>query len=92
MLKLFIMNRIKKEITLCKKEDFKVGEYLYMGMAKLNGKDNTVCISVGYKIDYCIKKGKQFVKLNKAPNNLVFYKINKVKIGELESCEEFKLL
>ena len=92
MLKLFIMDRIKKELDLYNREYFKLGEYLYMGMAKLNGKDNTVCISVGYKIDYCIKKGKQFVKLNKAPNSLVFYKINKVKIGELESCEDFKLL
>ena len=71
------------EINRINSPEFKLGEYIYMGMAKV--KDHTVCISVGYKIDYCLKKAKQFQSL---VNGVYFYKINKVKIGDLEQCDE----
>lgn len=77
-------SKINKEITLYDQEGFKLGEYIYMGMAKCKG--NTVCISVGYKIDYCIKKATDFSKLLPSIN---FYKVNKVKVGELVPCDEF---
>ena len=32
----------------------KLGDYIYMGMGKC--KEQTVCMSVADKIDYCIKK------------------------------------
>lgn len=81
------MNKIEKELCLYSNPDFKLGEYIYMGMAKLKGK--TVVISIAYKIDYCITKARQFEKLT--DNNLVFYKINKVKVGELEAMASFKI-
>lgn len=66
-------------------EEIKLGEYLYMGMGKCGGE--TVCLSVAYKIDYCIKKAKAFEKLSGGV--AVFTKINKVKTGELVAEEEF---
>jgi hypothetical protein len=77
---------INDEIKAVLKEDFKLGEYIYMGIAKIKGK--TVVISVGYKIDYCIKKAKEFAELVPDIN---FYKVNKIRVGELESCCEFKI-
>jgi hypothetical protein len=74
------------EMAWIESPEFVLGEYIYMGMAKL--KEKTVCVSIGYKIDYCYKKGKQFAKLC---TDLNFYKINKVRVGELEQCEEFYL-
>ena len=56
-----------------------------MGMGKC--KEQTVCMSVAYKIDYCIKKAKQFEEL--VGGEVRFYKVNKVKIGELEAQESF---
>ena len=56
-----------------------------MGMGKC--KEQTVCMSVAYKIDYCIKKAKQFEEL--VGGEVMFYKINKVKVGELEAKESF---
>ena len=56
-----------------------------MGMGKC--KEQTVCMSVAYKIDYCIKKAKQFEEL--VGGEVRFYKINKVKIGKLEAQESF---
>lgn len=65
-----------------KDKSFVLGEYIYMGMGKY-GKQS-VCISVGYKIDYCYKKAMEFENLDDSIN---FYKINKVKIGELKPCD-----
>ena len=49
-----------------------------MGMGEC--KEQLVCVSVAYKVDYCIKKAKQFEELT---DGLVkFKKINKVKVGE----------
>ena len=63
----------------------KIGEYIFMGMGKCNGE--TVCLSVAYKIDYCVKKAVQFEKL---ANGIVhFYKVNKVKVGQLEAETSF---
>ena len=56
-----------------------------MGMSKC--KEQTVCMSVAYKIDYCIKKAKQFEEL--VGGEVRFYKVNKVKVGELEAQESF---
>lgn len=56
-----------------------------MGMGKC--KEQTVCMSVAYKIDYCIKKAKQFEEL--VGGEVRFYKVNKVKIGKLEAQESF---
>ena len=56
-----------------------------MGMGKC--KEQTVCMSVAYKIDYCIKKAKQFEEL--VGGEVTFYKVNKVKVGELEAQESF---
>jgi hypothetical protein len=74
-----------KELELTTHEDFILGEYIYMGMGKCNGA--TVCMSVAYKIDYCIKKAEEF---EAASNDigLYFYKVNKIKIGELKPCDE----
>lgn len=56
----------------------KLGEYIYMGMGKVNG--HRVCMSVAYNLDYCVKKAIQF---EKASSNLVkFDKVNKIKVGE----------
>jgi hypothetical protein len=44
-------------------------------------------MSVAYKIDYCIKKAKQFEEL--VGGEVTFYKVNKVKVGELEAQESF---
>ena len=66
--------------------NFNLGEYLYMGMGMANG--HRVCISVAYKIDYCIKKAKQFVA---ADRNVTFTHINKIKVGELKECEKFMM-
>ena len=56
-----------------------------MGMGKC--KEQTVCMSVAYKIDYCIKKAKQFEEL--VGGEVRFYKVNKIKIGKLEAQESF---
>ncbi len=58
----------------------KLGEYIYMGMGKCL--EQTVVLSVAYKKEYCIKKAQQFESLTP---HVKFYKINKVKVGELEA-------
>ena len=63
----------------------KLGDYIYMEMGKC--KEETVCMSVAYKIDYCIKKAKEFEEL--VGGEVKFYKVNKVKVGELEAQESF---
>lgn len=74
---------IQEEIDWLQSENFKLAEYIYMAMAKVNG--HTVCIAVAYKINYCIKKALQFCE-NDAQIN--FTHINKVKVGELERCKK----
>lgn len=64
----------------------KLGEYIYMGMGKIDGR--TVCMSVAYKIEYCVKKALQFE--NAANGDILFKKVNKVRVGETEACESFK--
>ena len=75
---------IQQELNFINSSDFRLGEYIYMGMGKLDGR--TVCIAVAYKIDYCIKKAMQFVA---ADPHINFTHINKVKVGELEACDRF---
>lgn len=63
----------------------KLGEYIYMGMGVAN--NHRVCMSVAYKIDYAVKKAIQF---ENATNRLVIFdKVNKVKVGELEAETSF---
>ena len=74
-----------KELELTTHKDFILGEYIYMGMGKCNGR--TVCMSVAYKIDYCVKKAQEFEAASH-DIDLYFYKVNKIKIGELKPCDE----
>jgi hypothetical protein len=73
-----------KECELTKDKGFILGQYIYLGMGECNG--IKVCISVAYKIDYCMQKAKDFV--NASNDFIVFHKINKVKVGELIKCDE----
>lgn len=77
---------IISEIEHSKSDNFQLGEYIYMGMGLTKG--HRVCISVAYKIDYCIKKAKQFEEINES---VTFTHINKVKIGELERSKKILL-
>lgn len=77
---------IISEIEHSKSDNFQLGEYIYMGMGLTRG--HRVCMSVAYKIDYCIKKAKQFEEIN---NDVTFTHINKVKIGELERSRKILL-
>jgi hypothetical protein len=81
------------ELKYIKSKDFKLGEYIYMGMAELNGV--LVCVSTGYKIDYCFKKMDEFrenihsskgfdIKFN-------LLRINKTRVGETTKCQDFDL-
>ena len=76
--------KIIEEIEWSKNENFRLGEYIYMGMGLVNS--HRVCISVAYKMDYCIKKAKEF---ETADPYVKFTHINKVKIGELKEEEKF---
>ena len=75
---------IQQEINLINTPEFQLGTYIYMGMALVG--EHRVCISVAYKIDYCIKKALQFVEADK---NVTFTHINKVKVGETKACKRF---
>lgn len=77
---------IQQERVYNKDVDFRVGEYLYMGMGLVG--EHRVCISVAYKIGYCVKKALQFVD---ADPNVEFTHINKVRVGDLEACQRFEL-
>lgn len=77
---------IQQELDYIKSSEFKLGEYIYMGMG-LAG-DHEVCMSVGYKIDYTIKKARQF---EEADPNVKLTHINKVKIGKLVKDKTFEL-
>lgn len=77
---------IKQEMIENFSPSFELGKHIYMGMGKVG--EHRVCLSVAYKIDYCIKKARQFEEV--APN-VTFTHINKVKIGEKEACKKFKI-
>lgn len=81
--------KIEKEIDYIKSKDFKLGEFIYMGMGIVKGNNHEVCLSVAYKIDYCIKKAKQF---EAADPNVIFTHVNKVRIGELKKTETFEIV
>ena len=53
---------IQQELDYISSSQFKLGEYIYMGMGKVG--DHEVCMSVGYKIDYAIKKARQFEEVD----------------------------
>ncbi len=73
-----------QELEHINSEEFILGEYIYMGMGKIEGK--SVCISIGYKIDYAHKKAIEFTDM---VSNVEYDSINKVRVGELERCEKF---
>ena len=77
---------IQQELNYIKSSEFKLGEYIYMGMG-LAG-DHEVCMSVGYKIDYAIKKAKQFEEVDP---NVKLTHINKVKVGKLVKEKRFEI-
>lgn len=77
---------IIQELLKNTSSSFKLGEYIYMGMGKVG--NHRVCLSVAYKIDYCMKKAQQF---EKADPNVVFTHINKVLVGSLSPCQRFEL-
>lgn len=77
--------QILEEVQYTKSKDFHLGEYIYMGMGLVNG--HRVCISVAYKIDYCIAKAIQFENVD---NQVFFTHINKVKVGHLERCKKIE--
>lgn len=81
--------KIEKEIDYIKSKDFKLGEFIYMGMGVVKGDNHEVCLSVAYKIDYCIKKAKQF---EGSDTNVKFTHVNKVRVGELKKTETFKII
>lgn len=65
----------------------KLGEYIYMGMGRVTPNGHRVCMSVAYKLDYCVKKAVQF---ERATGYTVIYdKVNKVKVGNLEAETSF---
>lgn len=77
---------IQQELDYIKSDEFRLGEYIYMGMGKVG--DHEVCISVGYKIDYALKKAKQF---EEADPNVKLTHINKVKVGKLVKDRRFEI-
>lgn len=79
-------SEIIQELVANASSGFKLGEYIYMGMGKVG--EHRVCISVAYKIDYCIKKAQQF---QQADSNVVFTHINKVLVGSLKPCRRFEI-
>lgn len=54
-------------------------------MGKCNG--HTVCMSVAYKLDYCVKKALQFE--NASCKSVEFESVNKIKVGCLEKETKF---
>ncbi len=77
---------IAREIELNNQSSFTLGSYLYMGMALK--KNKKVCISVAYRIDYCIKKIDEFMSLD---DDIVFIHISKIKTGELKAIDKFNI-
>lgn len=81
-----ITEEIQKEREFNISQNFRLGEYIYMGMGLVG--DHRVCLAVGYKIGYCLKKAIQFMQ---ADNRIKFTHINKVKIGDMEACKKFEI-
>lgn len=82
------MNYFKEELDYINSPEFKLGEYIYIGMGLTSkGGLQKVCMSVGYKIDYAFKKACQFEQ--HCEGHVSFCSINKVKIGDLTKCKEF---
>lgn len=77
---------IQQELNYIASSEFKLGEFIYMGMGKVG--DHEVCMSVGYKIDYAIKKARQF---EEADPNVKLTHINKVKVGKLVKDKRFEI-
>lgn len=77
---------IQQELDYIKSDEFRLGEYIYLGMGKVG--DHEVCMSVGYKIDYALKKAKQF---EEADPNVKLTHINKVKVGKLVKDRRFEI-
>nr|DAN33282.1 MAG TPA: hypothetical protein [Caudoviricetes sp.] len=77
---------IQRELDYIASSQFKLGEYIYMGMGTVG--NHEVCMSVGYKIDYAIKKAKQFEEVDP---NVKLTHINKVKVGKLVKERRFEL-
>lgn len=77
---------IQQELDYIKSDEFRLGEFIYMGMGKVG--EHEVCMSVGYKIDYAIKKAKQF---EEADPNVKLTHINKVKVGKLVKDKRFDI-
>ena len=82
-----LTKEITQEIHLIDTDYFTLGEYIYMAMGLVG--THRVCIAVGYKIDYCIKKAVEFQRYN---NNVTFTHVNKVKVGELQECKKFSII
>lgn len=77
---------IQQELDYIKSDEFRLGEFIYLGMGKVG--DHEVCMSVGYKIDYALKKAKQF---EEADPNVKLTHINKVKVGKLVKDRRFEI-
>lgn len=77
---------IEQELNYIKSSEFKLGEYIYMGMGYVG--DHEVCLSVGYKIDYALKKARQFEEVDP---NVKLTHINKVKVGKLVKEKRFEI-
>lgn len=75
---------IQKEFEMNRMPDYRLGSYLYMGMARKKGKK--VCISVAYTLIYCFKKADEFLKLDP---ELSFYHVSKIQVGQKVACEKF---
>lgn len=78
---------IQQELDYIASSQFKLGEYIYMGMGKVG--NHEVCMSVGYKIDYALKKAKQF---EEADPNVKLTHINKVRVGKLVKEKRFEII
>lgn len=76
--------KILDEIKFNTYTDYKLGDWLYLGMAEKNGKK--ICISVGYTLNYCIKKSNEFLELD---DDISFLHISKIKTGEKTACDKF---
>lgn len=77
---------IQQELDYIKSSEFKLGEYIYLGMGYVG--EHEACMSVGYKIDYALKKARQF---EEADPNVKLTHINKVKVGKLVKDKRFDI-
>lgn len=77
---------IQQELDYISSSQFRLGEFIYMGMGKVGSHE--VCLSVGYKIDYALKKARQF---EEADPNVKLTHINKVKVGKLVKDKRFDI-